>query len=45
MVAGGQVRDMAEDPAAQNELENLLTERMCKALNLPLTDPEPLISQ
>lgn len=45
MVAGGQVRDMAEDPAAQNELENLLTERMCKALNLPLTDPEPLICQ
>jgi nanoRNase/pAp phosphatase (c-di-AMP/oligoRNAs hydrolase) len=35
MVAGGQVRDIAEDEQTQQNLEKRLTERMFRALNLP----------
>jgi nanoRNase/pAp phosphatase (c-di-AMP/oligoRNAs hydrolase) len=44
MVAGGQVRDIAEDDQAQRELERLLTERMFLALELPKIPGVPLIS-
>ncbi len=43
MVAGGQVRDIAEDDQAQQQLEQLLIERMFHALNLPQSPGEPLI--
>ncbi len=44
MVAGGQMRDMAEDEDAQQELERLLTRRLFKALNLDSVPGEPLIA-
>lgn len=44
MVAGGQMRDMAEDENAQQELERLLTRRLFKALNLDSVPGEPLIA-
>ncbi len=34
MMAGGQIRDVAEDKASQNDLERLLTRRYIKALGL-----------
>jgi nanoRNase/pAp phosphatase (c-di-AMP/oligoRNAs hydrolase) len=43
MVAGGQIREMAEDEAAQQELERLLTRRLFKALNLDSVPGEPLL--
>ncbi len=43
MVAGGQVRDIAEDEQAQQDLEKLLIGRMFPALNLARIPGEPLI--
>ncbi len=43
MVAGGQIRQMAEDEAAQQELERLLTRRLFKALELEPMPGEPLL--
>lgn len=45
MVAGGQVRDMAEDSKSQEDLEQLLTERMFEALEIPKTSAESLIQR
>lgn len=45
MVAGGQIRQMAEDEAAQQELERLLTRRMFKALELESVPGEPLLEK
>lgn len=45
MIAGGQVRDIRADDKSQLRIEKLLTERMLKKLDLPLTDCEPLISE
>lgn len=43
MVAGGQIRSMAEDDGSQQELERLLTRRLFKALALPSVPGEPLL--
>lgn len=43
MVAGGQVRDIAEDEQTQQDLEKILIERMFPALNLARIPGEPLI--
>lgn len=43
MIAGGQVRSVAEDDQAQQELEQLLTERMFKILDLKQSVGKPLI--
>ena len=43
MIAGGQVRSVAEDDQSQFDLEHLLTERMFQLLNLQQTAGEPLI--
>lgn len=45
MIAGGQIREMAGDPQAQDELEKLLTRRMFKALNMEAAPATPLIPQ
>ncbi|WP_303721093.1 bifunctional oligoribonuclease/PAP phosphatase NrnA [Malonomonas rubra] len=44
MIAGGQIREMAVDEPAQQELERLLTRRLFKALELPSVPGEPLIT-
>ena len=43
MVAGGQVRSVAEDDQSQQDLEELLVERMFQALGLTRTPGESLI--
>ena len=43
MIAGGQIRNITLDDQAQQELEQLLTERMIQALNLKQTAGESLI--
>ena len=43
MIAGGQVRDIGDDDQAQQDLEQLLIERMFHALNLTKSPAEPLI--
>ncbi|SHI73824.1 DHHA1 domain-containing protein [Malonomonas rubra DSM 5091] len=45
MVAGGQIREMDEDEAAQEELERLLTRRLFKALQLDSVPGEPLLAE
>jgi len=45
MVAGGQIREIAEDEASQKELERLLTRRLFKALDLDSLPGEPLIRE
>lgn len=45
MVAGGQIRGMTDDEAAQQELERLLTRRLFKALGLESVPGEPLIAE
>ncbi len=43
MIAGGQVRNIDGDDGAQQELEQILTERMFQALNLPQIAGKSLI--
>ncbi len=43
MIAGGQVRNVAGDDLSQQELEQLLTERMFQAFDLDQSTGEPLI--
>lgn len=43
MVAGGQIRDMADDESSQQELERMLTRRLFKALELESVPGESLI--
>lgn len=45
MVAGGQIREMAVDEPAQQELERLLTRRLFKALELASVPGVPLIAE
>ncbi len=43
MIAGGQIRDMSDDVQSQQELEQLLIERMFQALGLEQPAGEPLV--
>ncbi|MBD1399191.1 DHH family phosphoesterase [Pelovirga terrestris] len=43
MVAGGQIRTMNNQAKAQQELEEILTRRMLKALNMPEQPGKPLV--
>lgn len=43
MIAGGQVRNIAEDDSSQLEIEQLLTQRMLHKLDIPTCVAEPLI--
>lgn len=45
MIAGGQIREMGEDDAAQQELERLLTRRLFKALELSPVPGEQLLAE
>lgn len=45
MIAGGQVRGIAADVKSQQEIEQLLTQRMLNKLELPLCAGEPLLPE
>ncbi len=44
MIAGGQIRQMSLSRDEQDNLKNLLTKKMLKALNISYCDPQPLIT-
>jgi hypothetical protein len=45
MIAGGQVREIADDDRSQQQIEQLLTRRMLQKLELPVCAGEPLIDE